>query len=231
MPHDFRSQDLRSGRSAVQPIGFHELRQACEISALREELERVAHEAGTLRDGIEDAVEQVRARFAALSADEMTDAAVMAPLLQFAVATLLDLRDRARGLKIETGALADDDRPSWMAADASRMHPNASPAAEPEAEQPAPPPPPSPSFSASPEPRNPEPQNLDPLPPRPPLPAAQRPVAPRTPPAASWLNPAAATPPPPPPPAPPAPVRSAPARIGTPSGPSKGIDWLGPAGR
>ncbi|NUB17007.1 hypothetical protein GAY28_34175 [Azospirillum brasilense] len=62
MPYDFRSQDQRtadSGRTPGTPIGFHELRQACEISALREDLERVLQDTSALRDSIEDAVEQV----------------------------------------------------------------------------------------------------------------------------------------------------------------------------
>jgi hypothetical protein len=103
-------------------IGFHELRQACEISALREDLERLAHEAGALRDGVEQAVETVRDRFAALTAEEMADPMVLAPLLQLAVTTLLDIREQARQLNTQTGPLSDDERPSWLgAADSPRL--------------------------------------------------------------------------------------------------------------
>ncbi|KAA0583928.1 hypothetical protein FZ983_00075 [Azospirillum sp. B21] len=106
------------------------MRQACEISALREDLERLAHEAGTLRDGVEQAVEDVRDRFAALSAEEMADPMVLAPLLQLAVTTLLEIREQARQLNTRTGPLADDERPSWLgAAEAPRLRPAAPPPA------------------------------------------------------------------------------------------------------
>lgn len=123
MPHDFgSSRDRRSAPLTGAGIGFHELRQACEISALREDLERLAHEAGALRDGVETAVETVRDRFAALSAEEMADPMVLAPLLQLAVTTLLEIREQARQLNTRTGPLADDERPSWLgAADAPRL--------------------------------------------------------------------------------------------------------------
>ncbi|WP_247882047.1 hypothetical protein [Azospirillum sp. TSH100] len=112
-------------------IGFHELRQACEISALREDLERLAHEAGALRDSVEQAVETVRDRFAALTAEEMADPMVLAPLLQLAVTTLLDIREQARQLNTQTGPLSDDERPSWLgAADSRRLRQPAAPAWE-----------------------------------------------------------------------------------------------------
>ncbi|KAA0576725.1 hypothetical protein [Azospirillum sp. Sh1] len=123
MPHDFgSSRDRRSASLPGAGIGFHELRQACEISALREDVERLAHEAGVLRDGVENAVEIVRDRFAALSVEEMADPMVLAPLLQLAVTTLLDIREQARQLNTQTGPLSDDERPSWLgAADAPRL--------------------------------------------------------------------------------------------------------------
>ncbi len=131
MPHDFgSSRDRRSASALGAGIGFHELRQACEISALREDLERLAHEAGALRDGVEQAVEDVRDRFAALSAEEMADPMVLAPLLQLAVTTLLEIREQARQLNTRTGPLADDERPSWLgAAEAPRLRPSAPPPA------------------------------------------------------------------------------------------------------
>ncbi|CAO3400500.1 hypothetical protein [Azospirillum palustre] len=123
MPHDFgSSRDRRSAPVPGAGIGFHELRQACEISALREDVERLAHEAGALRDGVEQAVETVRDRFAALTAEEMADPMVLAPLLQLAVTTLLEIREQARQLNTQTGPLSDDERPSWLgAADAPRL--------------------------------------------------------------------------------------------------------------
>ncbi|MBK1841808.1 hypothetical protein JHL17_30875 [Azospirillum sp. YIM B02556] len=130
MPHDFgSSRDRRSAPPLGAGIGFHELRQACEISALREDLERLSHEAGTLRDGVEQAVETVRDRFAALSAEEMADPMVLAPLLQLAVTTLLEIREQAQQLNTRTGPVSDDDRPSWLgAADAPRLRQPAAPA-------------------------------------------------------------------------------------------------------
>lgn len=130
MPHDFgASRDRRSAPLTGAGIGFHELRQACEISALREDLERLAHEAGALRDGVEQAVETVRDRFSALTAEEMADPMVLAPLLQLAVTTLLDIREQARQLNTQAGPLSDDDRPSWLgAADSAPLRQAATPA-------------------------------------------------------------------------------------------------------
>lgn len=129
MPHDFgSSRDRRSATQSGTAIGFHELRQACEISALREDLERLAHEAGALRDGVEQAVETVRDRFATLTAEEMADPMVLAPLLQLAVTTLLEIREQARQLNTQTGPLSDDERPSWPgAADSPRLRQPAAP--------------------------------------------------------------------------------------------------------
>ncbi len=253
MPHDFgSSRDRRSSSLLGAGIGFHELRQACEISALREDLERLAHEAGALRDGVENAVETVRDRFAALSADEMADPMVLAPLLQLAVTTLLDIREQARQLNTQTGPLSDDERPSWLgAADAPRLRQPAAAVWDDNSDyrsdgddmvmevDPAPVPlntvPPHPVESPI---RAVRPALAPPLPPEPrspapvaePLqtaPAEARPSA--TPEAqvseghASWL----AGEPPPPPPTPAASVRASRGGQRT----SGGIDWLGPAGR
>lgn len=224
MPHDFGSQDRRSGPGFGSGIGFHELRQACEISTLREDLERLTHEAEGLRDSVEEAVEDIRDRFAALSAEQMTDAAVMAPLLQVAVATLLDIRERTRRLNTITGPVADDDRSSWLgAADAPRVHP-ANLTAAPCSPAPLPS-----SPAAAPSPAEPVLQKSWPAPPAPSLPreVAEPPVpadSPPVSPAASWLTAKAAPPPPL--------SRAATARnaASTPAMPG-GIDWLGPAGR
>ncbi|ALG71536.1 hypothetical protein VY88_00610 [Azospirillum thiophilum] len=230
------------------------MRQACEISALREDLERLAHEAGALRDGVERAVEEVRDRFAALSAEQMADPMALAPLLQLAVTTLLEIREQARRLDTQTGALADDERPSRLgAADAPRLRPAAAwdELAEPPPRQSEPPRP----FAAEPAPQVQPPA----IPFRSaaiterPLPAAIKPLIqpaavsadPAPEPArsapdplsearsaarpadgqASWL---ASEPAPVPPPS-----RAATVRNGGTGGPrpAGGIDWLGPAGR
>lgn len=233
MPHDFRSPGKGAGHTPAQPIGFHELRQACEISTLREDLERMVQETGALRDGVEEAVEQVRARFAALTAEEMTDPVKMAPLLQFAVATLLDIRDQARRLNTRTGPLSDDDRPSWMAAaEAPRLRPTVTKSPPPDvpaarSATPAAPPTPPPAPVQRTEPAPPP----EPLPPPTfgapaaypaPPPAPRRTDPPAPPPAASWLSSPSA----------PTPSRATVQRAGASSpGRSTGIDWLGPAGR
>ena len=194
MPYEFRVQDQRaadSGRATGTPIGFHELRQACEISALREDLERILQDTGALRDSIEDGVEQVRKRFAAMTAEELADSEAMAPLLQFAVSTLLTIRDEARRINTQTGPVDDDDRPTRTVAELSRPTPSASVPATPPSDAPAPPfaaepqreaPPPPPSAAA-----------LSPFVPRTPAPAPQRPAAPDpapgTTPSPSWLSP------------------------------------------
>lgn len=216
MPYDFRTQDQRtadSGRTPGTPIGFHELRQACEISALREDLERILQDTGALRDSIEDAVEQVRQRFASMTAEELADSEAMAPLLQFAVSTLLSIRDEARRINTQTGPVDDDDRPTRPVSD-PRPQPSAGGPATPQATpqtapqsapQTAPqtyaPPPseaPPPSFAAEPPRDDPPPPPptapvLSPFVPRTPAPAPQRPAppdpAPDAAPAPSWLSP------------------------------------------
>lgn len=216
MPYDFRSQDQRtadSGRTPGTPIGFHELRQACEISALREDLERVLQDTGALRDSIEDAVEQVRQRFAALTAEELANSETMAPLLQFAVSTLLTIRDEARRINTQTGPVDDDDRPTRTVADPRPQPSTGTPAAPPPSPQTASPaapqtaprtyaPPPSdepaPPFASEPAREEPPPPSppapvFSPFVPRAPAPAPQRPAAPEptpdAPPAPSWLSP------------------------------------------
>lgn len=227
MSHDFGSFGSRDRRSAADGgsgIGFHELRQACEISTLREDLERLSHESAALRGHVEEAVEEIRDRFAALSAQEMTQASAMAPLLQFAVTTLLDIREQARRLNTRTGPVADDDRSAWLgAAEAPRLRPVAAPCA-PAAPRPKDPPPAPPFVAAPPQPAagaGPGPgvsrEEVAP----PPLPAAAAPVA-------SWLA-SNAAPSPAPAPVPP----RAPVARGTGPAPAgkSGIDWLSPAGR
>lgn len=138
-------------------IGFNELRQACEISALREDVARLTDEAQALCDHIESAVEQVRAKVAVLNAKELADPDVMAPLLQFAVGALVGIREQAREFDLRVGAPGDDERPGWSAgalwdAPPSSATPSPTPSAPaPSAVSPSPAPPPSlaaPSFTA-----------------------------------------------------------------------------------
>lgn len=216
MPQDFRSQ-----RHPAEGIGFHELRQACEISALREDLERVLSEAGDLRGHIEESVEQVRTRFAALTPEELADSATMAPLLQFAVSQLIAIRDQARALRLESGPRPDEARPSWAAAYAP-LRPSLVTSPRPEAPDPAPEPPPRPApLQAAPPPRaehTPVPLPLRAEAPPPPAPAAPGPPEPPQAPAGGWLMPSAGA----------APRRPAEPRREPPPG---FVDWLRPARR
>ncbi|MFD1624399.1 hypothetical protein [Azospirillum griseum] len=238
------------GTGGAPGIGFHELRQALEISTLREDLERLTQGTEVLRAHVEDSVEQVRDRFALLSADEMADPAAMATLLEFAVGTLLEVREQVRRLDSRTGPASDDERPGWVVA-GDPMPRRAAPtpiAPEPVAadsrQETVPLPESTPWHGASPV--------MEPPPPRrasPPVTSAPRPesvpVAP--PPSRGRDNPIPESPSvdarsgfsplsPPPVPAswltsesPPSPTRHAPARGASPT--TGGIDWLGPAGR
>ncbi|NYZ12209.1 hypothetical protein HL658_06580 [Azospirillum sp. RWY-5-1] len=235
MPQDFRPQ-----RPPAEGIGFHELRQACEISALREDLERVLAETGDLRGRIEDSVEQVRSRFAALTPEELADSAAMAPLLQFAVAQLITIRDQARALRLESGPRPDEARPSWAAAYAP-LRPSL--VTSPRAAAPEPEPEPSPTPpNPPPRPAAPPPLTLRPEPaPRPmPLPLRTEPVAPGPVPLPLRAEaPSPPTPPAPDPaPQPPAggwmlPSGTAPRRPAEPrrEAPPGFVDWLRPARR
>lgn len=243
MSHDFGSigsQNRRvgsqssaaSGGAGGPGIGFHELRQALEISTLREDLERLTHGADALRGHVEDVVEQVRDRFAALSAEEMADAAAMAPLLQFAVAALLDVREQVRRLDTRTGPVGDEDRPSWQGmSDSPRArvshHAAAVVSSSPEVKD-APPPPrpdpaPSPVMTTPPAPSSPLPRPRDVPSSDPTLRGETRQSAPPSM-SASWLTSESPLPPPP--------SRAAATRGGSVAAPSPGgIDWLGRAGR
>ncbi|WP_298372253.1 hypothetical protein [Azospirillum sp.] len=237
MPHDFGSigsQNRRSGSKssaasaagAASGIGFHELRQALEISTLREDLERLSQGADALRGQVEDAVEQVRDRFAALSAEEMADASAMAPLLQFAVSTLLEVREHVRRLDTRTGPVGDEDRPFWggMTDARPRPVPVAPMAAEPPEVEASPPPrsaEPAPTPALAPPPVVANGRSRD-IPPSDPTPRgeARQPAQPSIP--ASWLTSESPT----------SPSAPRPNRGGSAAPPPPGgIDWLGPAGR
>ena len=195
------AQEFRSLRTTAQSIGFHELRQALEISSLKQDLERVARDTDDLRAHIEDAVEEVRTRFAALTPEELADASHMAPLLQAAVKSLLDIRDAARRIEVNSGPMADADRPDPPPL--SLLH-----AARPEAVHPAEPPPaPIPAPTPLPQPRQ---------------TATTAPQVTAAPSAASWLNQPSA------PPSRTPPNADRPARS---AAPKTAVAWLGPPRR
>lgn len=102
--------EYRPSAPAPSAIGFRELRQACEISALKEELERLRRDTGALRRAIGETVERVRLRFSALTPEEMSDPEAMLPLLQFAVTRLIAVRDRARDLDLGSADVDDEGR-------------------------------------------------------------------------------------------------------------------------
>lgn len=207
-------------------IGFNELRQACEISALREDVARLSDEIGGLCGHIEDGVEQVRDRVAGLCAEELADPDVMAPLLQFAVGTLIAIRDRAREIDARVGATDDAERPDWTAAAPPK-------AASPLAPASAAPPVMAPPANAAPVERPPPVvrRAAEAPPPPPPAPLSA---------GGSWLAPPPLVSPPAPPP-----TRSAPTSVAIPAptsatrgnvGPTSArnaaagvVDWLGPA--
>jgi hypothetical protein len=193
-------------------IGFNELRQACEISALREDLVRLGEEAETLCEHIESAVEQVRDRVAGLCAEELADPDIMAPLLQFAVGTLIGIRDRAREIDTRTGVIDDAAR------SASPRTLSPPPASRPQIAESAPPEAAAPPASPSPSRPSPPPSLSPPRPPPPPRTVAPPPpLAPLVPAAALAFAPAPVAPPP----------RPSPRQ--TAAKPPGSVDWLGPA--
>lgn len=241
-----RRQAAAGGAAAASPsaatpdgpvIGFNELRQACEISALREDLARLSEDAEALCGHIEDGVEQVRRRVAGLCAEELADPDVMAPLLQFAVGTLISIRDRARDIDLRFGAPDDAERPDWTAAAPPKGPPVKASPANPLSPAPALPAaaPPTARPLASPAKQAPaaalamrEPPPVAPFPAASPQPASPLAASPS---AASPLAPAVYSPPPLSPTRPaavaarPAPSPPPPRRAAA-DGP---VDWLGPA--
>jgi hypothetical protein len=201
------AQEFRSLRASAQSIGFHELRQALEISSLKQDLERVGRDTDDLRTHIEEAVEQVRAQFAALTPEELSDAGRMAPLLQSAVKSLLGIRDAARRIEVNTGPVADADRPDPPPL--SLLHAAARP-------KPAGTPEPPPAPAPMPIPAPPMLQAVAPPPPPPPAPAITD-VKP-----SSWMNPTNG---------PPARAGSGAPRPARGNGAVPSVDWLGPPRR
>lgn len=135
-------QEYRPTTPAPDSIGFRELRLACEISTLREDLERIAQGTDALKEHIEEVVEEVRQRFSNLTAEELADAQQMLPLLQFAVSQLVSIRESARQTDTASGVLADESRAYWDATDARPQAPAPPPPAPPRADPPMPPMPP-----------------------------------------------------------------------------------------
>jgi hypothetical protein len=89
----------KAGGKATQPFGFHQLRQACEISTLRQEVTRILSGAAELQLLIENEVEQVRQQVGTLSPSALEDAATLSPLLSEALAALIEIREASRRLE------------------------------------------------------------------------------------------------------------------------------------
>jgi hypothetical protein len=90
-------------------MGFQELRQACEISRLREDLDRVMRQRDALKARIDQGVDRVRTELSALSADDLADADMLLPLLQTAISVLTDIRTAAN--RMGTASTLDFHRP------------------------------------------------------------------------------------------------------------------------
>ncbi len=96
-------------RNAIQAFGFHQLRQACEISTLRQEIASVLTSTAGLQLMIENEVERMHQRVENLSADALLDATKLSPLLSDAMGAMLEIRDASR--RLET-TLARHDQPT-----------------------------------------------------------------------------------------------------------------------
>ena len=185
------SQNDPADRKTAQAFGFHQLRQACEISSLRQEITRILAGTADLHILIENEVDRVRQRLGALDTADSQDAARLSPLLSDAMVALIEIRDASRRLETLIIRRTQDSRPpeprsQSPAADlieqtlrrpfTDRQPPTATAAAEP----PAPPPPrPAPVREPPPPPAY-EPR-LAPPAPKPPFHAASQPAAPRPP--------------------------------------------------
>ncbi|CAK0746097.1 hypothetical protein CCP2SC5_130016 [Azospirillaceae bacterium] len=105
-----REGDLTASESSPEPdaashFDFQQLRLACELSGLREERERLREErkiigadVGRFRAKVEEEVEALRQGLAALGQDGLSDPVRVMPLLERAVAALIEMRDYARSL-------------------------------------------------------------------------------------------------------------------------------------
>ncbi len=156
------SIDDPAARTAAQAFGFHQLRQACEISTLRQEITRVLANTADLQILIENEVEQVRQRLGQLAPEDLTDVEKLSPLLSEAVTALIEIREASRRLEV-TLSRRDAPQPTpqqsrstprpppvepWR--DVSRPRQTAAAPAERAPEAPPPPPPPPPPRAPTP---------------------------------------------------------------------------------
>jgi len=118
------STNDQADRKSAQAFGFHQLRQACEISTLRQEIARILGNTADLQILIEHEVEQVRQRLGALSPEELQDPGKLSPLLSEALTALIEIREASR--RLET-SLARRDQPGTVAVAPPRPAPAASP--------------------------------------------------------------------------------------------------------
>ena len=95
------SQNDQADRKTAQAFGFHQLRQACEISSLRQEITRILAGTGDLQILIENEVERVRQRLGALDTADSHDPAKLSPLLSDAMAALIEMEDRIADRRME----------------------------------------------------------------------------------------------------------------------------------
>ena len=153
------SQNDQADRKTGQAFGFHQLRQACEISSLRQEITRILAGAADLQILIENEVERVRQRLGALDTVDSHDPAKLSPLLSDAMAALLEIRDASRRLEGTIARRTPDARPQAPAdlieqtlrrPFTERQPPQR---AEPEYQPPPPPPPAPPPSAVEPRPR------------------------------------------------------------------------------
>ena len=163
------SQNDQADRKTAQAFGFHQLRQACEISSLRQEITRILAGTGDLQILIENEVERVRQRLGALDTADSHDPAKLSPLLSDAMAALIEIRDASRRLETAIARRIPDARVQAPAADLieqtlrrpfTERQPAASapqPRAESAFEPPPPPPPPAPVIEPRPLPQAPAP--------------------------------------------------------------------------
>ena len=138
-------------RSTGQGFGFHQLRQACEISTLRQNIARILANTADLQILIENEVEQVRQRLSMLSSEELQDPGKLSPVLGEALTALIEIREASRRLE-SSMASRDHGTPNLSGADSVVEAP-------PRPAPPLPPPPP-----------------RRPLPPTPPVPPAAAPA-------------------------------------------------------
>ena len=107
--------DQADRNSSPQAFGFHQLRQACEISSLRQEITRILAGTADLQILIENEVERVRLCLGALDAAESLDPARLSPLLSDAMASLIEIRDASRRLETTLARRSPAYGPGWYA--------------------------------------------------------------------------------------------------------------------